>query len=610
MIKSWRRPVIIAVFLYCCLSFNYTLQPTEFSLAHSLVLNTSLYGVEGLLYVAGLSYLVKISYNFLGEEIEIRRNVLLLGISVIFAVLNVSSLFVFWSDSLPTITIHSLLVFVLLVIAWAYLFFLFSKWATKVFDWLSFKNTYVASKNKVKSWFEGRFGIKAFFVILLGWLPWIISYYPASMEWDVYDPIMRYLGLRSPSNHHPWFYTCIIGAAYKFGVDIGNKNVGVFIYILLMALCMAAIYARCVSVLRKNGGKPKVYYLCLLFYALTPVWGAYAKHAFKDSIGAALFSWFIVSLVETVKDLSREDIRIKSYFEVSLSGLLSSLFRNNSVYVVIPTTIILLVILLFKKRGRKAAILLLLGLIIFQGYKHVIVTGLGVAESSPREALSIPFQQTARAVKQHPYEISDEEREEIAAVLNYDTLGVDYDPLISDPVKDKYHGGDNMPISYLATWLKMFFKYPGSYIEAFLGQSSGYYAFTPEYTERQRFGPGSHANVGMTIFNWVKDGRFESDFTCDYYEGFEPVRRALDDWAKIWHHVPVLNITDIKPLYTWLIILMGVRFFKDREYLKELPIFSCLLMVLTCCASPVNDCFRYFAPVAASFPALISLLLF
>ena len=35
---------------------------------------------------------------------------------------------------------------------------------------------------------------------------------------------------------------------------------------------------------------------------------------------------------------------------------------------------------------------------------------------------------------------------------------------------------------------------------------------------------------------------------------------------------------------------------------------ACVLMVLTCIGMPVNDCFRYFAPVAASFPALLMLL--
>ena len=69
-----------------------------------------------------------------------------------------------------------------------------------------------------------------------------------------------------------------------------------------------------------------------------------------------------------------------------------------------------------------------------------------------------------------------------------------------------------------------------------------------------------------------------------------------------------MNLTDSEPIYTWVIILMGWLFAQRKEYIKLLPIFACLLLVLTCVASPVNDCFRYYAPVAAAFPGLSVLL--
>ena len=153
----------------------------------------------------------------------------------------------------------------------------------------------------------------------------------------------------------------------------------------------------------------------------------------------------------------------------------------------------------------------------------------------------------------------------------------------------------------------MFFRFPYTYVEAFIAQSSGYYAFIPEYTDAQRFGPGSHANVGMTIFNWVEDGRFDSTLLCHYSERFAGARKILDNWPEIWHQIPLLNLTDMKPLYTWIVFLMGWLFFMRKEYFKLLPVCAWLLMMLTCVASPVNDCFRYFAPAAASFPALITL---
>lgn len=44
---------------------------------------------------------------------------------------------------------------------------------------------------------------------------------------------------------------------------------------------MALIYAKCVAMLKKAGFGKIVYYMVLCFYAVTPVWGAYSKHALK-----------------------------------------------------------------------------------------------------------------------------------------------------------------------------------------------------------------------------------------------------------------------------------------------------------------------------------------
>lgn len=55
-----------------------------------------------------------------------------------------------------------------------------------------------------------------------------------------------------------------------------------------------------------------------------------------------------------------------------------------------------------------------------------------------QEALSLPFQQTARYVKEHEEEVTQEEKEAIKGVLAYNKLGKYYNPKISDPVKATY----------------------------------------------------------------------------------------------------------------------------------------------------------------------------
>jgi hypothetical protein len=94
-----------------------------------------------------------------------------------------------------------------------------------------------------------------------------------------------------------------------------------------------------------------------------------------------------------------------------------------------------------------------------------------------------------------------------------------------------------------------------------------------------------------------------------YGGGFwNKVRQTFDKWADVWDNLPVLSLTDTIAFYTWFIVLIGYILWKNRCWSGLIPIVAELLMITTCMASPVNDCFRYYAPVAASTPALLSLL--
>ena len=74
-----------------------------------------------------------------------------------------------------------------------------------------------------------------------------------------------------------------------------------------------------------------------------------------------------------------------------------------------------------------------------------------------RKCFSLPFQQTARYVKEYGDEISEEEREIIAKVLDYDSLAEIYEPMTADPVKTTYRSGSAGDLTaYFKVWLKEF----------------------------------------------------------------------------------------------------------------------------------------------------------
>ena len=608
---SWRClfiSALAALFLFLILSVDLRISVsdsgTQWFGAFLSAFHT--YGLPANIFTVALSVGLYFWFRFFGYRV-FRYSKSLTGIALVFGMLNTAALYLFHRDALPSSPL-SVCFFVFQAVGYAFLFLIVSRVILHLFVFLS-SSTTAPSSNRFITGFSNHPFLFSFLLILLCWSVWIVSYYPASMEWDVYNPIRQFLGELPANNHHPWFYACTVGSAYALGLRLGDKNIGIFIYILIRAVIMAAIYARCVS-LQKRACLPWVVWLgTSFFFAFTPVWGAYAKHAFKDSFGAAFFCWYILSAVSMLRQLDSGTVCLSSCAEHALAGLLACLFRNNTQYAVIPTTLLLVVAWLWKYSKKRffsfaVAVVLLSGLFAYKGYQYYIFTFCGVDPGSSREALSIPFQQTARTVKYHSEEITENELLAINSSLQYYTLSDSYDPIISDPVKDRWHGTPAAHRWYLATWAKMSLKYPLTYIEAFIAHSSGYYAFTPEYTEQQRYGPGPHGGVGMTIFNWVEDSRFDPDFTCRYLNGFSVLREILDNLAKVWHQTPILNWTDMKPSYTWTIVLMFWFFLKRREFLKLLPLFACLLMILTCIAAPINDCFRYYSPVAAAFPVL------
>lgn len=596
--NTFNRNIVKSIIVGFFLSLIFSIDIRSLNTKTFAVVNVfPLYSFAQWIQVLGISFFVYRASVKCSTDSSY-DSTLLKGIALLFGVLNTMGIFMYYNDALPRNT-REMVAFTLFFLGCSYIFLLVSRCFCRSIELCECekKQPYISkvSGRSVFWW--------SFIVIILCWLPWLVMYYPASMEWDVYHPIRQFLGQASPDNHHPWFYSCVVGSFYKLGLYFNNKNLGIFIYIVLRAFVMIGIYAKCVKLITSMGCRRWMSLLALVFFALTPVWGAYAKHAFKDAIAAALFCWFVLSMIEWIYCMKQGRLSNAISLEVGVSSLMMSLFRHNCVYVAIPVLCILTVVSVKNKVPKKMIFCLLSGLILFSMWHFGALRAMHVGSGSSREALSIPLQQTARTVKYHKRLITQEEKAAINGVLDYNRLGKDYTPLLSDPVKDRWHGSSNDRKRYFVTWAKMFFKYPKTYIEAAVSQSYGYYAFTKD----QKPGAGN-SNCGMTIFNWVKDNRFPVAFTCDYIQGFEKGRKVLAEWADIWHRLPVLNVTDTKCVYFWFVVLLGYILLMRREFVKLIPVSAVLLMAFTCMASPVNDCFRYFVPVAAATPALFILI--
>ena len=559
------------------------------------------------------------------ETLSFRLDPLFKALSLLFGILNTLGLSLHYMDELPTAGGPPMIFLAFMTaLGWSFFFETAAFWFLVFTDPESVGGIVFGTPGKTGTEKNGqerggsgkrvfgenisdtRFWLSSAGLILLSWLPWIISYYPASMDNDVFFHLDSVLGYLDKSNYQPWFVSRIMVFFYQAGAGLGSEKLGIFLYVVLRDILAALIYGKGIVLLKRAGAGRWFLRLSLLYYAVTPVWCAYAKHAFKDTFAAALFCWYITAFCAAVLRMRKGTADGWCFLEIGLSGLLASLFRNNVIIAVLPPVLLLAGHLAVREKRLRSALLLTACLGCFFLYHHWIYTVEGVHHSPKTEAFSVPFQQTARVVSRHKDSMAAEEKELLSAYWDLDRLAEVYDPILSDPVRFSFHKDENHTLKdYLKIWARMLPEYPGDYIEAFIAQSYGYYAFTPkrEYWE-------GNFNAGMAVFDWLDSLAYPALDVYDlhYVPELELMRQLLDKWADLWDRIPVLNLTDMIALYTWTIVLTGYALFRKRRFPELLPVFSCLLLILTCTASPVNDCFRYVAGAAASWPVLIALL--
>jgi len=323
-----------------------------------------------------------------------------------------------------------------------------------------------------------------FVLILLSCVLPLILVYPGGMNADSWCQAGMYFqvvrpdwGLYEFTAHHPPAHTVFFSSLIALGRMLGSANLGLFLVMLVQALMHAAVFAYSLHTMHVLGAPRYLILLSLLAILFSPFYVTAYTAVVKDN----LYSWAILLLVIELIYMLRLG---RGYWEhwghIALLALgigAALLFRNNGKYVVYPVILVLLILFFsrYKKRGllRRIVLCLLLPVLAAALIQGALTRHYGIEKGSIREALSLPFQQTARYVLERGDEVTPEEKAAIAAVLDYDQLAVDYYPLESDPVKDKFNpeAGTAELLAYLKTWLAQGFKHPLVYIKATVNQS-------------------------------------------------------------------------------------------------------------------------------------------
>lgn len=429
-----------------------------------------------------------------------------------------------------------------------------------------------------------------FLVILLFWMPYILAKFPgASMPETLAE--MRQFYWNDINNYYPPMHTILLSLVMQLGNVIHSYTLGFFLNLVIQLGMLLSAFAYGFTLMRRWQTPYKLRWAALAMICIVEFFPMESTVVEKDIPYAACVIFLVLLLHELVRTIEQGiDCPLRRTAGFVLACIGTAGFRNEGVYLVLFSGVAMgcfAVHELWKRDRALCRRMLIMVLIpgLFMGvYHRVILPSFGVTDNGPKEALSIPFQQTARYVRDYGYEISEEDAEIISRVLDYDNLAEKYDPITSDPVKYTYHAETTEDLTaYFGLWFRQLLKHPGNAVEATMNNAYGWF-----YQE------GYAQNYMMISKIEGQDVRWEINQPAK----LAGIRQVMERVAKWLSRVPVVNWFENAGIVSWLSILLTAFLIgaKRKKYL--LPLVPLMTALLVCIAAPTfNYQMRYIMPI-------------
>ncbi len=438
-------------------------------------------------------------------------------------------------------------------------------------------------------------------MIVLGSVPYLILYAPGLNIFDTHDQILQFFGYPSYigdgsalSDHHPVFLTVVYGLFMKAGVLLGSPNAAQLAYSLLSMAAVALAFAYAFVTLYDLGLGEKPLLLMAACVALYPVLALYAFNMCKDVSAAPFVLIFIAQALRIHR--TRGAVMRSNRFALAVfaNALMLMLTRKPSLYALAFAAVFM--ILAYPGVRRRMTAALLGAVVVFQvGYTSLLLPALGVIPGETREMLSVPLQQVARVLHEGR-EVTQEELDAVSRVLDVDYAAANYDPRLSDPVKDTTNpdmtGADLA--AFMKAWLRLGLRHPAAYVEAWINQIYGYF-----------YPSDSNTIVCLTLNSPDQGG-----VTLTQSPALEGARLELHNiiYYRL-RRIPGIGALFYVDTIVWLFLFAQLAI-GLRHGLRALAPFMFFVGTLgICLLSPKSGEIRYLMPILYALPALLGLAL-
>jgi hypothetical protein len=346
----------------------------------------------------------------------------------------------------------------------------------------------------------------------------------------------------------------------------------------------------------------------IIYYAAFTVWCIFDVTVIKDSLYHPFTMLFVIQVVYCIMKKDEFFARKHNLVLMFIYGLMIMQIRNNGVFVLV---FLLPVVFILVSRKNKVCLGSMIIALIIVSYilNNMVYPALGVTNIVVKEdTYCIMFQQTAKYGQDHPDDVTDEEREFLDTLFDYDELVEVYNPQLADWVKNclkicEANSADNTNSEFLAVrsqyfkvWFAQFLRHPLCYIDTFLQCSYGYY-----YPEVKPYKEGTgNYEMDRNMFT-------EGMHAARQIEKLAPARFILEQLSKL-EYVPGIGLLYRCGFYTWCVLFAVVYYIAKKKYINIVFAIPAMVNILVCLISPVNTCLRYAMPTMCMVPILYALI--
>ncbi len=371
--------------------------------------------------------------------------------------------------------------------------------------------------------------IVIFAVIMICYIPYMMSFWPGGIYNDTCDTIDIALGRSAMSDQNTVLYALFWKLIFGIGriFDQGDYG-GLKLMTVLQCAAVAGVAAGFVTWLRAKGLRKWVAVMLTAATALFPIFPYYGISLWKETwFGLEFFIYTLMWLEMAERlhvkeadkgggqDTETGDMKALVIFDIPMiimyimSTMLIVFGRNNGLYVVLFVMVLSLIMLrkaLSKSDFKRLFLVNITIVVLALAIKGPVYRAAGIKSSSPAESLGIPLQQTAymisgsaiMSVSEYYYSdetadsaeslddivreglsLSDSEYKVITSVMPLDAWVNVYNPVVVDSIKfsdffDKEyfdsHTGD-----FLRTYAGIVLKNPKLAMQGYLLSTMGFW---------------------------------------------------------------------------------------------------------------------------------------